>query len=128
MKLNVAVVFGGKSTEHDISIISAHQAMENMDKEKYNIIPIYIDKKGDFYYSDDDKLLKMENYKNQNSLVKSCKNISFVKIINKTYIRDNNKKFFGKSKDILVDIAFLLVHGTNVEDGNLLFYANKVEF
>ena len=40
MKLNVAVVFGGKSTEHDISIISALQAIENIDKEKYNVIPI----------------------------------------------------------------------------------------
>ena len=122
MKLNVAVVFGGKSTEHDISIISAHQAIENMDKEKYNVIPIYIDKKGDFYYSDDDKLLKMENYKKQNSLVKLCKNISFVKLKNKTYIRDNNVAFFGKSKDILVDVAVLIVHGTNVEDGNLQGY------
>ena len=122
MKLNVAVVFGGKSTEHDISIISAHQAIENMDKEKYNIIPVYIDKKGDFYYSEDDTLFKMENYKNQNSLVKSCKNISFVKLKNKTYIRDNNVHFFGKSKDVIVDVAFLVVHGTNVEDGNLQGY------
>lgn len=122
MKLNVAVVFGGKSTEHDISIISALQAIENMDKEKYNIIPIYIDKKGDFYYSEDDKLFKMENYKNQNSLVKSCKNISFVKIKNKTYIRNNNIGIFSDKIDQIVDVALLIVHGTNVEDGNLQGY------
>ena len=53
MKLNVAVVFGGKSTEHDISIISAHQTIENIYKEKYNVIPVYISKTGDFYYSKD---------------------------------------------------------------------------
>ena len=122
MKLNVAVVFGGKSTEHDISIISALQAIENMDKEKYNIIPVYIDKKGDFYYSEDDKLFKMENYKNQNSLVKSCKNISFVKIKNKTYIRNNNIGIFSDKIDQIVDVALLIVHGTNVEDGNLQGY------
>ena len=122
MKLNVAVVFGGKSTEHDISIISAHQAIENINREKYNVLPIYIDKSGDFYYSDDDVLLKIENFRDQKGLVRKSKNISFIKIKNKTYIRDNNKKFFGKSKDILVDIAFLIVHGTNVEDGNLQGY------
>ena len=122
MKLNVAVVFGGKSTEHDISIISAHQAIENINKNKYNVIPIYIDKSGDFYYSEDDALLKIENYRDQKGLVKKCKNISFVKIKNKTYIRDNDIKFIGKGKDILVDIVFLIVHGTNVEDGNLQGY------
>ena len=122
MKLNVAVVFGGKSTEHDISIISALQAIENINKEKYNIIPIYIDKIGDFYYSDSDLLLKAENFKNQKNLVKKCKNISFIRINNKTYIRDNNIKFIGKNRDIIVDIVFLIVHGTNVEDGNLQGY------
>lgn len=122
MKLNVAVVFGGKSTEHDISIISAHQTIENINKEKYNVIPIYIDKLGDFYYSDKDLLFKIENFKNQKDLVKKCKNISFVKIKNKTYIRDNDIKFIGKNKDIIVDIALLIVHGTNVEDGNLQGY------
>lgn len=122
MKLNVAVVFGGKSTEHDISIISALQAIENMDRDKYNVIPIYIDKKGDFYYSKDDALTKMANFKNQSALVKKCKNISFVKIKNKTYIRDNNVALFGDKIDQLVDVVFLIVHGTNVEDGNLQGY------
>ena len=122
MKLNVAVVFGGKSTEHDISIISALQAIENMDREKYNVIPIYIDKKGDFYYSKDDMLTKMANFKNQSGLVKSCKNVSFIRIKNKTYIRDNNIGLFGDKIDQLVDVVFLIVHGTNVEDGNLQGY------
>ena len=45
MRLNIAVVFGGKSTEHEVSVISALQAIENIDKEKYNIIAIYMDKK-----------------------------------------------------------------------------------
>ena len=90
MKLNVAVVFGGKSTEHDISIISALQAIENIDKEKYNVIPIYIDKKGDFYYSKEDLLSKTSNFKDQAGLVKKCKNISFIKIKNHTYIRNND--------------------------------------
>lgn len=122
MKLNIAVVFGGKSTEHDISIISALQAIENIDKEKYNVIPIYIDKKGDFYYSNEDILSKTVNFKNQSELVKKCKNISFIKIKNHTYIRNNDVGFMSDKIDIAVDVAFLIVHGTNVEDGNLQGY------
>ena len=44
MKLNVGVIFGGKSVEHEVSIITAIQAMDHIDKEKYEIIPIYITK------------------------------------------------------------------------------------
>ena len=46
MKVNVGVIFGGKSVEHEISIISAVEAMGYMDTNKYNVIPIYIDKEG----------------------------------------------------------------------------------
>ena len=41
---NLAIFYGGKSAEHDISIITAIQVMQNLDKSKYNIVPIYIDK------------------------------------------------------------------------------------
>lgn len=122
MKLNVAVIFGGKSTEHDISIISAHQTIENIDKEKYNVIPVYISKTGDFYYSKDGILLDMKNYKNQKDLISKCRNISFVKIKNHTYIRDNKVAIFGNKIDQEVDVVFPVVHGTNVEDGNLQGY------
>ena len=44
MKLKLGVIFGGATVEHEVSIITAVQAMENLDKEKYDIIPIYIDK------------------------------------------------------------------------------------
>ena len=79
MKLNVAVVFGGKSTEHEVSVISALQAIENIDKEKYNVLPIYMSKASDFYYSDKGLLADSKNFKNVNSLLKNCKNVCFVK-------------------------------------------------
>ena len=44
MKTNIAVFFGGRSTEHEISVISANQAMAALDSEKYNVIPVYITK------------------------------------------------------------------------------------
>ena len=62
MRLNVAVIFGGRSTEHEVSIISALQTIENMDNEKYNVIPLYVDKKGDFYFSKENLLIDSKNY------------------------------------------------------------------
>lgn len=122
MKLNVAVIFGGKSTEHEVSVISALQAIENIDKEKYNVFPVYIDKKGDFYYSEDSYLTDSKNYKNVKALISKCKNIYFVKDKNYTYIREVDAKIFGKKLNQLIDVAFPVVHGTNVEDGNLQGY------
>ena len=119
MKLNVAVVFGGKSTEHEVSIISALQAIENIDKEKYNVIAVYMSKNGDFYYSKDDLLVSSKNYKDIKSLLQKCVNVHFVKVKNNVYIRELNNKMFGGSVNELVDVAFPVVHGTNVEDGNL---------
>ena len=44
MKIKVGVIFGGATVEHEVSIISAIQAIENMNRDKYEVIPIYIDK------------------------------------------------------------------------------------
>ena len=44
MKIKVGVIFGGETVEHEVSIITAVQAMEYMDLEKYEVIPIYISK------------------------------------------------------------------------------------
>ena len=122
MKLNVAVVFGGKSTEHEVSVISALQAIENIDKDKYNVIAIYMDKKGDFYYSKDNLFVDSKNFKNLNSLLSKCRNVYFVKEKNHTYLREVNAGIFGSKLNQLIDIAFPIVHGTNVEDGNLQGY------
>ena len=48
-KLKLAVIFGGMSTEHDVSIVSGASVLNNLDKEKYEIYPIYIDKNGKWY-------------------------------------------------------------------------------
>lgn len=49
MKIKVGVIFGGATVEHEVSIISAIQAMEHMNQDKYEIIPIYIDKDRQWY-------------------------------------------------------------------------------
>ena len=48
-KLKLGVIFGGMSTEHDVSVVSGTSIISRLDKEKYEIFPIYIDEKGDWY-------------------------------------------------------------------------------
>ena len=52
MKINLAVFFGCRSVEHEVSIISAAQAMGSMDKVKYNIYPVYVSKDGEMLMGD----------------------------------------------------------------------------
>ena len=53
MKINVGVIFGGRSVEHEVSIISAHQAIAAMNADKYHAVPIYISKEGQWYSGED---------------------------------------------------------------------------
>ena len=48
-KIRVGVMFGGRSVEHEISVISGLQACYAFDADKYEAIPVYISKKGDMY-------------------------------------------------------------------------------
>ena len=69
-KINVGVIFGGRSVENEISVLTAIQAMEAINTEKYSIIPIYISKEGKWYTGE--ALRKSENYKNMTTLYASC--------------------------------------------------------
>lgn len=118
MKLKIAIVFGGMSTEHEVSIISALQAMENIDKNKYDIYPVYIDKRGVFYY--DEKILNdINTFKRPEEIKKRCSKVIFANEDEKVYIKKLSKKLFSKDIISLIDVVFPIVHGTNVEDGNL---------
>ena len=54
-KINLAVIFGGKSGEHEVSLSSARAVMENLNAEKYNIIPIAITKGGNWLFGEKGK-------------------------------------------------------------------------
>lgn len=49
MKLRVAVIYGSRTCEHDVSIVSALQAMDNLDKNEYDVVPVYIARDGQWY-------------------------------------------------------------------------------
>lgn len=117
MKLNIAVFFGGESVEHEVSIISAHQAIEALDKNKYNVIPVYVSKERKLYVSD---LLKdMSNYKDLKQLISQCTQVSITSEDNRVVIRPVKPSLFGPKELGTIDVAIPVMHGTNGEDGTI---------
>ena len=117
MKLNIAVFFGGESVEHEVSIISAHQAIEAHDKNKYNVIPVYVSKERKLYVSD---LLKdMSNYKDLKHLISQCTQVSITSEDNRVVIRPVKPSLFGPKELGTIDVAIPVMHGTNGEDGTI---------
>ena len=117
MKIKLAVLFGGKSVEHEISVISALQAMDNMDAEKYEIIPVYITKQNDFYTGN--ILRDIQKYRDIPKLLAEAVRVTFVSENGKTRLERVPAKKFGSNIISEIDVAFPIVHGTNVEDGAL---------
>ena len=117
MKLNIAVFFGGESVEHEVSIISAHQAIEALDKNKYNVIPVYVSKERKLYVSD---LLKdISNYKDLKHLIFQCTQVSITSEDNRVVIRPVKPSLFGPKELGTIDVAIPVMHGTNGEDGTI---------
>ena len=116
--IKVGVIFGGDSVEHEVSIISALQAMENIDEEKYEIIPIYISKDRHFYTGN--ALRDMETYKYFDNMKKYVKEITICRKGNDIVLQ-KVKGFFGRDVNT-IDVAFPIVHGKGVEDGSLAGY------
>lgn len=110
-------MFGGKSVEHEISIISAIQAIGSMDTEKYDVIPIYITKNNEFYVGP--SVGEIENYRNIPQLLKDSTRVILVNDGGLVKLIRYPAKRFGSSYVDYLDVAFPIVHGTNVEDGTL---------
>lgn len=117
MKIKVGVFFGGKSVEHEVSVISALQACSAFDKEKYEIIPVYITRENEFYTGE--AAGKISEYADIKALLKKCVRVMPISDGGKLKLIQFPVKKFGDSTVNTVDIAFPIVHGTNVEDGAL---------
>lgn len=115
MKKRVGLFFGSRSVEHEISIITAMQVYNAIDKTKYSVIPIYISKKGDWFTGD--ALLKIDSFKNLSNIPKISQKITGIKITNDNILTLETEGIL--SKKIFIDIAFSVIHGTYGEDGKL---------
>lgn len=116
MKTNVAVFFGGRSVEHEISVISASQAMHAMNRDKYNVIPIYITKLG--HWVTGDALFDVANYRDMKALEQKCEAVYMrPEFGNYNLYRTKGKLFGGDNIYATIDVVIPVLHGTNVEDG-----------
>ena len=110
-KLKIAVIFGGMSTEHDVSIVSGISIIKNLNKEKYEIFPIYIDQQGNWY-----------NY------LKNINEIGNVKVGDKIQEIEKLDDFISYLKKM--DCIFPVLHGLYGEDGTIqgLFELLKIPY
>lgn len=114
--MNVIIVFGGKSVEHDISVITYFQILNSIDLKKYNVYPVYFSKDNEMYYSKE--FFEMDIFKSQNFRNnKKVKRVRFERLNNHAYM-------FIKSKKIEVDVAVISMHGKDLEDGTISGYFN----
>lgn len=103
----IVLLFGGNSVEHEISILTFKQVYQAINKDKYNVLSIYVSKDNMFY------LIKDLNFKNLNDLQKHP--LKLFKEGNKQYFKTKFKKYY-------FDLVFILMHGKGVEDGTINGY------
>ncbi len=121
MKIKVGVIFGGPTVEHEVSIISAVQAMEHLNKEKYDIYPIYISKDRTWYTGK--MLADIDIYRDFDTLKRFAK---------KVVLYNHNGLFRLQALNIFrtvvadLDIILPVVHGNNMEDGTIQGYLELV--
>ncbi|MBD5221756.1 MAG: D-alanine--D-alanine ligase [Bacteroidales bacterium] len=117
MKTNVAVFFGGRSVEHEISVISALQAINAFDKEKYEIIPVYITKQGRWFTGDN--LLDIRNYKDLKTLTDNATEVFMRPEYGDYNLYKAETGRFMKRNPVVASlhVAIPVLHGTNGEDG-----------
>ena len=117
MGIRLAVFFGGKTVEHEVSVISALQAVNSLDQAKYDLTPVYITKAGDFYTGPD--VGRIEEYRDIPGLLSKSRRVMPLTDGGRHYLMYYPPKKLGSPFYAEIDLAFPIVHGTNVEDGAL---------
>lgn len=120
MKTTVAFIFGCRSVEHEVSIISAVQAMRAANREKYDIVPIYVSKNGEMYTSPE--MFDIEPFRDMKTLIANASPVTLIKSGKDVVLHYLDSKLFKKKQDVVINVAFPVVHGTNCEDGTLQGY------
>lgn len=122
MKKQVGVIFGSRSCEREVSIISAVQLMRHADKEKYDVIPVYVDEHGSWFTGE--KLKDISAYKpfreNQEGIIRVFPDLSSGS--GALLSVQKGSGLFGKDRIEIkarVDVFVVVMHGLNGEDGTL---------
>lgn len=116
MKTNIGVFFGGRSTEHEISVISASQAMAAIDREKYDVTPIYITKQGRWFTGPD--LFEIKNYRDPKALIAKCTEVYMQPVHGDFNLYKSKRSLLGGNGIMTrLDVVIPVLHGSNGEDG-----------
>lgn len=118
MKIRVAVLFGGHSVEHEVSIISGLQALAALDTAKYEAFPLYIAKDNTLYIGE--HLRKIESFRDMPACLAAAEAVLAVPGDGCVELVRRTPKKFGNNRLAAFDVAVPVVHGTNVEDGTLM--------
>ena len=121
MKLKIGVIFGGNSLEHELSIITALQAMDNIDTDKYEVVPIYITK--DLVWYSSGCLRFVDSFNNFNLIEKYAKKVN---LINKNGRFILQSAGFIKRELTEIHLVIPMVHGREMEDGTIQGYLQTV--
>lgn len=103
-KLKVGVLLGGRSAEHEVSLLSANNIIGTLDKNKYDVFPIIIDKDGKWFWGDKKNFIINENNPQLVKLNKPSK---------------KNRLIFNQLVEKKFDIIFPVLHGPYGEDGSV---------
>ena len=115
MKTTIGVFFGGRSTEHEISVISASQAMHAINAEKYEVVPVYISKQGKWYTGK--ALLDIQNYRNIPELLAKVDEVYMEPSFGDYNLYKKKRNLFGSNVIKHLDVIIPVLHGSNGEDG-----------
>ncbi len=115
----VAVIFGGRSVEHDVSIVTGHQIMNAFPTERYEVVPVYISRDGRWFTGE--ALAKLDSFKDENLLsrddIRAC--LLSPDTRHHGLIVDPLAGRFRKSDVRRIDVAFPALHGSHGEDGSV---------
>jgi D-alanine-D-alanine ligase len=118
MKWKIAVMFGGGSVEHEVSVISGIQAIMHLDKDKYDVTPVYITKDSEMYAGPD--IGNIEAYRDIPGLLKRSQKVFFLREGGEVRMLPYPMK--RREKGQRIDLVLPVVHGKKVEDGTLAGY------
>ena len=115
-KIRIGVLYGGRSGEHDVSLCSAASVVAALDRKKYKVTAIGIDKNGRWYVQEKPEIISDRDFGKKMALKKKGMwLVNHFEKKNKLHLYDIK----NKNKDVVVDIVFPVIHGTFCEDGTL---------
>ena len=121
MKLKIGVIFGGKSLEHELSIITALQAMDNIDPEKYEVIPIYVTK--DLVWYSSGCLRYIDSFNNFNLIERYATKVNLINKKGRFILQTTG---FIKRELTELHLVIPMVHGRGTEDGTIQGYLQMI--